>query len=320
MGILAKEEERLPRWIHPFLVGDYFSNCRNHSCKRNERNQFCIDCIQGPLCHIGLQGHIGHRTLQVRRASHMDAVRVSDVQKLADISSIQTYSINGAKIVFLLCRPQHKIVKDAPHSCITCGRSLADPVNFCCISCKLFGVSNRMDASATLCLQDTSCYGQHRHPAVDAAAVPVTPTPNIYCGPREGRLVIKAFAAYLKKLSNESSNSDQLHPTPLRNRMLEDTSDTEELHHALQYELAASERPPKSPISVLSPPTHPQRMSSYSIDAAGRLLGSTQLSSCSLDDPAGRFLASITHNIRNCEGFRERPRKDRKACWSWTFE
>ncbi|EFJ12466.1 hypothetical protein SELMODRAFT_26454, partial [Selaginella moellendorffii] len=128
-----------PSWLPHFLTGNYFSQCLKHASSKNERNHFCIDCVlDGPMCHIGLQTeHANHRSLQVRRASHMDAVRVHDIQKLADISNIQTYTINSAKIVFLLSRPQDRIAKAATHWCQNCNRTLTDPTCFCSISCKL---------------------------------------------------------------------------------------------------------------------------------------------------------------------------------------
>ncbi|KAJ7548205.1 hypothetical protein O6H91_07G002700 [Diphasiastrum complanatum] len=131
----------VPNWLSPFLVADYFTHCRNHVLGKNEKNYFCIDCVEGPICHIELlQRHTKHMTLQVRRASHVNAVRINDIHKLIDVSDIQSYVINSAKIVFLLSRPQQKLVKGARHWCTSCGRTIADPVMYCSIGCKLAGL------------------------------------------------------------------------------------------------------------------------------------------------------------------------------------
>lgn len=131
-----------PSWL-PALVNseNFFSQCNHHTSGKNERNQFCFDCPQeGPLCPEGLAASHrgqGHATIQIRRASHRDVVRISDIQKYVDLANIQPYTINSAKIVFLQSKPQTKIVKGAAHYCEWCHRSIADPVRFCSISCKL---------------------------------------------------------------------------------------------------------------------------------------------------------------------------------------
>ncbi|KAG0611120.1 hypothetical protein M758_7G117200 [Ceratodon purpureus] len=132
-----------PAWL-PALVGceTFFSHCENHTSGKNERNQFCFECPgTGPLCPEELATvHRGHASIQVRRASHRDVVRVADIQKYVDLANIQPYTINSAKIVFLQSKPQPKIVKGAAHYCEWCQRSIADPVRFCSISCKLQGI------------------------------------------------------------------------------------------------------------------------------------------------------------------------------------
>ncbi|KAJ7559788.1 hypothetical protein O6H91_04G101300 [Diphasiastrum complanatum] len=142
MAIPKKEG---PEWLRLFLAGHYFSHCKHHVSGKSEKNHFCIDCVQGPLCSSGLHSHASHNTLQVRRASHMDAVRINDIQNYLDVSNIQAYTINGAKIIFLLSRPHSKIGKAGFSSCEICERSIADPVRFCSIACKLVCAKQNLD-------------------------------------------------------------------------------------------------------------------------------------------------------------------------------
>lgn len=129
-----------PEWMGSFLKHEYFSECsqHNHKSKNGERNLFCVNCEKGPFCDIDRRGeHLEHVIVQVRKASHTDAVRVSDLEKLGvSYDSIQTYSINGAKIVFLPSRPQAKPTKSAAGYCGVCNRSLQDPAKFCSLSCR----------------------------------------------------------------------------------------------------------------------------------------------------------------------------------------
>ncbi|CAM6121659.1 unnamed protein product [Calypogeia fissa] len=156
--------EVLPIWLPGFVEPEYFTECHEHihhnaksragdqgSTKKGDRNYYCVDCCKGPLCETGRQvEHGGHTVLQVRKASHTDAIRVNDIAKLVDIEHIQTYTINGAKIVFLPSRPQAKPAKGSPRYCEMCNRSLQDLVRFCSLSCKMKAIINRPgDASLT---------------------------------------------------------------------------------------------------------------------------------------------------------------------------
>lgn len=64
--------------------------------------------------------------MQVRRSSYHDVVRQQDIAKLADVSGIQSYTINGARVLFLRRRPQPRPPKGAvgASQCTVCSRHL----------------------------------------------------------------------------------------------------------------------------------------------------------------------------------------------------
>ncbi|XP_002523744.2 protein RGF1 INDUCIBLE TRANSCRIPTION FACTOR 1 isoform X2 [Ricinus communis] len=149
------EEMLIPPWLESLLSTSFFTICPRHQdSARSECNMFCLDCKNGAFCFCCRSSkHKEHSVLQIRRSSYHDVVRVAEIQNVLDISGVQTYVINSARILFLNERPQPKTSTSkgvSSHLCEICGRSLLDPFRFCSLGCKIVGIKKNRDAHFNL--------------------------------------------------------------------------------------------------------------------------------------------------------------------------
>ncbi|KAG2580730.1 hypothetical protein PVAP13_6NG361800 [Panicum virgatum] len=140
----------VPEWLEALLSTRFFLACGAHPASpRNECNMFCLECRGAPppaFCYYcRAHRHASHRVIQIRRSSYHDVVRVSEVEDVLDITGVQTYVINSARVLFLNERPQPRGAGAAagkaaasPYNCEICGRALLDPFRFCSLGCKVW--------------------------------------------------------------------------------------------------------------------------------------------------------------------------------------
>lgn len=96
------------KWILNLLESKFFGTCNDHcNMRKNEKNVFCIDCnlCYCKHCVTGFKTSCRHqhRRLQICRYVYHDVVRLQDIQKYFDCSSIQvrlSFSLNFAYLSF----------------------------------------------------------------------------------------------------------------------------------------------------------------------------------------------------------------------------
>ncbi|MCO5569088.1 hypothetical protein L7F22_022795 [Adiantum nelumboides] len=145
-----------PSWFSHFMRTMYFGACQctQHTRCREEK-YFCVDCANGPFCIVKIKTeHRNHTTLQVRKCTRLDSIKVEDLRGLIDVDDVQVYIFNNAPLVYLHRRPQDQpyphtiehvdIFSHDQHArrslvCLRCPRVLLNErYLYCCIECKFF--------------------------------------------------------------------------------------------------------------------------------------------------------------------------------------
>ncbi|KAG0457152.1 hypothetical protein HPP92_021996 [Vanilla planifolia] len=127
----------MPVWLEKLLAEKFFVPCEHHEgVKKNEKNILCLDCCLG-FCSHCIPPHRAHRLLQIRRYVYHDVVRVEDLEKLIDMSLVQSYTTNSAKVAFLKQRTQNRPFRGTGNGCRSCDRPLQESYQYCSLSCKV---------------------------------------------------------------------------------------------------------------------------------------------------------------------------------------
>ncbi|KAK8931214.1 hypothetical protein KSP39_PZI016765 [Platanthera zijinensis] len=140
-----KKRTKSSSWLHSLLSTNFFGSCSKHHGikKKIEVNIYCVDC-RSPMCSLCVSSiscqHQYHRLLQIRRYIYQNVIRLRDMQKLIDCAKVQSYTVNGAKVVLLNPRIQSrptKFVITGATFCKFCRRTVAEHSGYCSIFCKV---------------------------------------------------------------------------------------------------------------------------------------------------------------------------------------
>ncbi|MQL84310.1 hypothetical protein Taro_016814 [Colocasia esculenta] len=135
-----------PQWLGLLLKTRFFGTCDDHKdLRKSEVNIYCIECGVSMCPHCLSSAalrtrHGGHHLLQIRRYIYQDVIRVHDMQKFVDCSKVQSFVVNGAKVVLLNPKKQSKPVMSGNSGgalCGICQRAVPEPNRYCSIACKV---------------------------------------------------------------------------------------------------------------------------------------------------------------------------------------
>lgn len=130
-------------WVHALVsIGRFFQECNGDhgedAPKRNlQMNHLDLDSCT-PCCGVCAQTR---KTLQIRRSTYREVVRVDDIKRLINLDGVFPYRINGDTVVFL--RPRQKTRPPTGQNqffrCHKCKRCLSRTLayKFCSLRCKL---------------------------------------------------------------------------------------------------------------------------------------------------------------------------------------
>lgn len=134
------------KWADRLCRTTFRCPCKAHANKDNECVFFCLDAPKAPALCASCVPWVSHlRCLKVRRYVYRDVVRRDDVAQHLDVSGVQSYTSNSARVHFI--NPVRKRWDSVcANACRTCRKSLPQGLEHCSIWCKLQTVSPSRDA------------------------------------------------------------------------------------------------------------------------------------------------------------------------------